>query len=183
MRSKQDDIKRIIEGCKINDRRAQELLYKEFYVSMAALCIRYINNEQDAMDILNDGFLKIFRNIQSYNNTKAGIYTWMSRIMINTAIDFLRKRPVAFVADFSSIKEETAVENNIVQKINADALLSLIRQLPTATQLVFNLYAVDGFNYREISEMLKIGEGTSRWHISEARRQLKKLILSYQIKL
>ena len=183
MHSKQDDIKKIIEGCKINDRRAQELLYKEFYRSMAALCTRYISNEQDAMQILNDGFLKIFRNIPLYDNTKAGIYTWMSRIMINTAIDFLRKRPIIYVADFSSAEEENAVENNIMQKINADDLLSLIRQLPAATQLVFNLYSVDGFNYREISRMLKISEGTSRWHISEARRQLKKLILSYQIKL
>ncbi|MEO8720146.1 MAG: RNA polymerase sigma factor [Ginsengibacter sp.] len=183
MRSKKEDINKIIEGCKINDRRSQELLYKEFYMSMASLCKRYISNEQDAMQILNDGFLKIFKNIQLYNNAKAGIYTWMSRIMINTAIDFLRKRPIAYVSDFSSTEEESAVENNIVQKINADALLSLIRQLPIATQLVFNLYTIDGFNHREISKMLKISEGTSRWHISDARRQLKKLILSYQIKL
>jgi RNA polymerase sigma factor (sigma-70 family) len=183
LRSKQDDIKKIIEGCKINDRRAQELLYKEFHVSMAAICTRYISNEQDAMQILNDGFLKIFRNVQSYNSAKAGIYTWMSRIMINTAIDFLRKRPIAFVSDFPSTEEETAIENTIVQKINADALLSLIRQLPSATQLVFNLYTVDGFNHREIGKILEISEGTSRWHISEARRELKKLILSYQKKL
>ena len=183
LRSKKDDITKIIEGCKINDRRSQELLYKEFYVSMASLCKRYISNEQDAMDILNDGFLKIFRNIQLYKNAKAGIYTWMSRIMINTAIDFLRKRPIAYVSDFSSTEEETAIENNIVQKINADALLSLIRQLPAATQIVFNLNTVDGFSHHEISETLKISEGTSRWHLSEARRQLKKLILSYQIKL
>ena len=181
MRSEQDDIKKIIEGCKINDRRSQELLYKEFYMSMASLCKRYISNEQDAMDILNDGFLKIFRNIQLYNNTKAGIYTWMSRIMINTTIDFLRKRPITYLSDFSSTEEETAIENNIAQKINADALLSLIRQLPAATQIVFNLYTVDGFNHHEISETLKISEGTSRWHLSEARQQLKKLILSYQI--
>jgi RNA polymerase sigma-70 factor (ECF subfamily) len=179
--SNQDDIIKIIEGCKINDRRAQERLYKEFYVSMAAICTRYISNEQDAMGILNDGFLKIFRNIQLYSFAKAGIYTWMSRIMINAAIDFLRKRSITYVSDLSSAEQETAVENNIVQKINADALLSLIRKLPAATQIVFNLYAVDGLNHHEIGEMLKISEGTSRWHVSEARKQLKKFIQSYQI--
>jgi len=172
-----EDIKALIEGCKKNDRKAQGLLYRKFYVAMASICSRYISNQQDAMQILNDGFLKMFKNIQSYDENKAGFYAWINKIMVNTAIDFLRKRHITYTSELSDIKEESAIENSVIQKINADELLSLIRQLPAATQLVFNLYTVDGFNHREIGEMLGISEGTSKWHLSEARRQLKQSIL------
>ena len=144
---------------------------------MASICLRYINDSQDAMQVLNDGFLKVFKNIQTFNNEKAGLYTWMSRIMINTAIDYLRKRSIAYETNLSDIKEEAAIESSTIQKMDADALLSLIQKLPKATQLVFNLYTVDGFNHREISEILGISEGTSKWHLSEARKQLKKILL------
>jgi len=172
-----DDIESLIEGCKKNDRKAQELLYKKFYIAMSSLCIRYINNQQDAMQVLNDGFLKVFKNIGMYNPYQAGFYTWIRKIMINTAIDFLRKRPITYTTDFSDFKEEPIIENNVVQKMNADDLLSNIQQLPPATQVVFNLYTVEGFNHREIGEMLTISEGTSKWHLSEARKLLKKLIV------
>jgi RNA polymerase sigma factor (sigma-70 family) len=176
----EDDIQVLIEGCKKNDRKAQGLLYNKFYVAMAAICARYINNKQDAMQVLNDGFLKVFKNIKSYDAGIASLYTWVRKIIINTAIDFLRKLPVAYTADLSDIKEETAIENHVIQKMNADELLGLIKQLPKATQLVFNLYSVDGFNHREIAEMLSISEGTSKWHVSEARKQLKQSIVKLQ---
>jgi RNA polymerase sigma-70 factor (ECF subfamily) len=171
----EDDIQALIKGCKQNDRKAQELLYKRFYVAMGSLCARYINNQQDAMQVLNDGFLKVFSNIKSYDPGKAGIYTWMNKIMINSAIDFLRKRPIIYSSDLSD-REEPSIENSIIEKMNADELLSLIKQLPTATQLVFNLFTIDGFSHREVSEMLGISEGTSKWHVSEARKQLKQSI-------
>ncbi len=173
----EDDIQILIEGCKKNDRKAQELLYNKFYVAMASLCARYISNNQDAMQVLNDGFLKVFKNIKSYNSGIASFYTWVRKIIINTAISFLRKSPIAYTSDFSEMKEETAIQNNIIEKMNADELLSLIRKLPAATQVVFNLYTVDGFNHREIGEMLGISEGTSKWHLSEARKKLKQSIM------
>ncbi len=95
-----DDIPALIEGCKNNNRKAQELLYKKFYVAMASLCIRYIRNEQDAMQVLNDGFLKVYKNISSYNPGKASLYTWIRKIVINTALNFLKKQPIFFASDF-----------------------------------------------------------------------------------
>ena len=179
----EDDIQQLIEGCKKNDRKAQELLFKKFYVAMSSLCIRYINDQQDAMQVLNDGFLKVFQNIDAYNPYKASLYTWIRKIVINTALDFLRKKPLFNSTDLSDIEEESSVENSIIQKMNADDLLNTIKQLPAATQLVFNLYTVDGFNHREIAETLNISEGTSKWHLSEARRQLKQLLQIKQIRL
>ena len=174
----EDDISGLVEGCVKNNRKAQELLYKKFYVAMASLCARYISNQQDAVQVLNDGFLKVFKNIHLYTPVKASLYTWIRKIMINTAIDFFRKQPlpIIFTRDLSAMHEETAVENSIIQKIDADELLQSIKRLPKATQLVFNLYTIDGFNHREISEMLGISEGTSKWHLSEARKQLRQSI-------
>jgi RNA polymerase sigma factor (sigma-70 family) len=172
----EDDISVLVEGCVKNDRKAQELLYKKFYVAMASLCARYISNQQDAMQVLNDGFLKVFKNIHLYAAAKASLYTWIRKIMINTAIDFFRKQPAIFTRDLSAMNEEAVVESSVIQKIDADELLQSIKRLPKATQLVFNLYTIDGFNHREISEMLGISEGTSKWHLSEARKQLRQSI-------
>jgi RNA polymerase sigma factor (sigma-70 family) len=176
----EDDIQALVDGCKKNDRKAQELFYKRFYAAMASLCIRYISNQQDAMQVLNDGFLKVFKSIQTYDAVKASLYTWIRKIMINTAIDFLRKRPILYTTDISAVCEETAIENSAVHKMDADKLLSLIKKLPKATQLVFNLYTVEGYNHREIAEILNISEGTSKWHLSDARKQLKQSITSLQ---
>jgi RNA polymerase sigma factor (sigma-70 family) len=175
--SSDDDIQILIGGCLKNDRKAQEHLYKRFYQAMMTLCVRYAKDRDDALEMLNDAFLKIFIRIRQYDPTKGALYTWMRKIVINTAIDFLRKQqnvPVAEVA--LTNEEEPGIENEAVQKMNGDELLGMIRQLPAATGMVFNLYIVDGFTHREIASMLAISEGTSRWHLSEARRQLKLII-------
>src|SRR5580704_526947 len=102
---------------------------------MASLCIRYISNQQDAMQVLNDGFLKIFKNIDSYSPFKASLYTWIRKIIINTALDFLRKKTLKYSDDISDLETEPAIVNSVVQKIDAEDLLNAIKQLPAATQL------------------------------------------------
>lgn len=144
---------------------------------MMALCVRYAKDKNDALEILNDGFLKVFKNIDQYDAEKASLYTWMRRIIINTAIDFLRKKQAYYDMDvLLDIQEGPGIENEALFKLSGAELLKIIRQLPAATSTVFNLYVVDGFNHREIGTMLGISEGTSRWHLSEARRQLKIII-------
>jgi RNA polymerase sigma-70 factor (ECF subfamily) len=175
--SSEDDIQILIGGCLKNDRKAQEQLYKKFYQAMMALCVRYTKDKNDALEILNDGFLKVFKNIDQYDAAKASLYTWMRRIMINTAIDFLRKKQVYYDMDvLLEGREEAGIENEALQKMSGGELLKAIRQLPATTCTVFNLYVIDGFSHREIATMLEISEGTSRWHLSEARRQLKIII-------
>jgi len=129
------------------------------------------------MEVLHDGFLKVFKHIGTYQADKASLYTWIRRIVINTAIDHLRKQQAyPDTEGLSAGADEPAIDNEALNKLSGEALLKMIRQLPAATGLVFNLYAVDGFSHREIGTLLGISEGTSRWHLSDARRQLKALI-------
>lgn len=142
--------------------------------------MRYTKNQQDGLEILNDVFVKIFKSVQQYDFTKASFYTWASKIAINTAIDFLRKQRLSIVnTDFDG-EDGPAINEDVLQKLNADSLLAMIRKLPPATQLVFNLYTVEGYNHREIGDMLQISEGTSKWHLAEARKLLQKNIHAQQ---
>lgn len=167
----------MIKGCLNNDRTAQEHLYKRYYHAMMALCVRYTKDRNDALEILNDAFLKVFKRLIQYDAAKGSLYTWMKRIVINTAIDFLRKQQAYHNMEVMLVdEEEPGIENEAVGKMNGEELLKIIRQLPAVTRLVFNLYVVDGYNHREIGVMLGISEGTSRWHMSEARRRLKIII-------
>ena len=183
MLSTEDDIQILIRGCIGNDRKAQEKLYRKFYPAMMALCVRYIRNRENAVEVMNDGFLKVFRNIGQYDVAKASLYTWMRRVMINTAIDYIRRQHIHADMDMlPDFEEGPGVENEALSKFSGEELLNMIRQLPNTTCIVFNLYAIDGFNHREIGELLQISEGTSRWHLSEARKQLKTLIHLMELK-
>lgn len=173
----EDDIHEVIRGCLKNDRRSQEELYKRYYPAMMALCLRYVGNPGDAVEILNDAFLKVFRQMGRYEAAKGALYTWMRKILINTALDSLRKQKMIRYHEMPTATEpEPGIENEAISKLNSDELLGLIRQLPLTTCLVFNLHGIDGFSHREIADMLGISEGTSRWHLSDARRQLKQII-------
>jgi RNA polymerase sigma-70 factor (ECF subfamily) len=171
-----DDIQILIRGCLKNNRKAQEEMYKRFYPAMMGICIRYTRNEHDAVEVLNDGFLKAFLHIDQYDVTKATFYTWLRRIMLNTAIDLGRRQEGYHQKGILSGEQEEGIENEAIQKLRGEDLLKMIRQLPAATRLVFNLYTIEGFNHREIASMLEISEGTSRWHLSEARQKLKLII-------
>jgi RNA polymerase sigma-70 factor (ECF subfamily) len=175
--SEEDDIQIVLRGCLNNDRKSQERLYKRFYHAMMALCVRYTRNSQDAIEVMNDGFLKVFKNIGAYQADKGSLYTWIRTIIVHTAIDFLRKQQAyPEMVVLTGVMDEPAVDNEALSRLSGEEMLRIIRQLPAATGLVFNLYAVDGFNHREIATLLGISEGTSRWHLSEARKQLKILI-------
>jgi RNA polymerase sigma factor (sigma-70 family) len=174
--------KSVVDGCINNDRRAQELLYKQFYGPMVALCMRYTRNEEDAIEVLHNGFLKVYKHIGTYDAAKASLYTWIKTIMVNSAIDFIRSRQK--FKNNVELKEEiheTGIDNEAIHRMSATELLGLIRKLPQATQTVFNLYVVEGYNHREVAEILGISDGTSKWHLSEARRQLQQLLLTMHI--
>ena len=171
--------KHVLEGCLKNDRRAQESLYKQFYGSMMAICMRYTRNEEDALEVLHNGFLKVFKHLATYDAAKASLYTWIKTIMVNSAIDFIRsKQKFRNQVELKETHEGGSIDNEAIQRIGAGELLRLVQQLPTATQTVFNLYIIEGYNHREIGSILGISDGTSKWHLSEARRLLKKLLLT-----
>jgi RNA polymerase sigma factor (sigma-70 family) len=175
--SAEDDIQIIIRGCLKNDRRAQEELYKRYYPAMMALCLRYVRSRNDAVEVLNDAFLKIYRHLARWDPAKAMLYTWMRTIVINTALDLLRKQKLIHEREMLPAgEEEPGVDNKAISKLSGDELLTIILRLPVTTRLVFNLHSVEGYTHREISDMLGMSEGTSRWHLNDARRQLKLII-------
>ncbi|HRO44341.1 RNA polymerase sigma factor [Agriterribacter sp.] len=166
----------LINGCIDNDRRAQERLYKQFYVAMMSLCMRYTHNENDAMEVLHNGFLKVYKNIHRFDPLKASLYTWIRSIMIYSAIDFIRQNVKHSRQVEIDQATEPYVDSEAVNKLNAQELLFLVRKLPPATQTVFNLYIIEGFTHKEVGIMMGISEGTSKWHLSEARRLMRKLL-------
>ena len=173
----EDDIQTVIKGCLKNDRRSQEELYKRYYPAMMALCLRYVRRSRDAVEVLNDAFLKVFRQLGRYDAAKGTLYVWMRKILINTALDALRKeKTIRYHEMLTATEEAPGIENEAISKLSGDELLGLIRRLPVTSCLVFNLYSIDGFSHREIGDMLGISEGTSRWHLSDARRKLRLII-------
>jgi RNA polymerase sigma factor (sigma-70 family) len=163
----------IIDGCKKNDPKAQEQLYRYFYQSMMGLCIRYTKCEEDSKLVLNSGFFKVFEKVKEYNPAKASFYTWIRMILVNCCLDHLKsKQRLVFVNELREA-ELLHIEPEVIRKMEAEKILHLIRNLPPATQAVFNLYIIDGYDHKEIASLLQISEGTSRWHLSEARKNLK----------
>lgn len=171
----------LINGCINDDRRAQELLYKQFYGPMSTICLRYTRNQEDAIEVLHNGFLKVYKNIHTYDATKASLYTWIRTIIVNSAIDFIRQRGKFYNHMELEKAEEPAIDADAVQRMSTRELLRLVQQLTPATQGVFNLYVIEGYNHREIANLLGISEGTSKWHLSEARKQLQQLLQTLQV--
>jgi len=167
----------LIKGCILNDRRVQELLYKQYCSSMMVLCKSYTKNEEDAVEVLQDGFLKVFQQIERYDAGKSSLYTWMRTIMIRTAIDFLRSQKARKNVAIEWKEEyEPAIEADALQRMSAQQIQCMLQHLPATTRAVFNLYITEGYNHKEIGELLNISEGTSKWHLSEARKYLTNLL-------
>jgi RNA polymerase sigma factor (sigma-70 family) len=174
--NEQEDINSIISGCRQQDRKAQELLYRNFYRAMMTICVRYTKNEADALDVLNTGFYKVYRNIEKYDAKKATLYTWIRTIVINSCLNFIKARETRSAWNELDQAASVHLSPDVFGKMNSEEILHLVRQLPPATQAVFNLYVMEGYNHKEIGKMLGISDGTSKWHLSEARRILQQLI-------
>ena len=166
----------LIQGCIRNDRRAQEALYKNFYETLAIICMRYTKNQQDAKEVLQNSFLKAFQQIGTFDESKASLYTWLRTITVRCAIDFLRRQKKTITTQELSEDHGEAVDAEALQRMTSQQVLQLVQKLPATTQAVFNLYIMEGYNHREIGELLQISEGTSKWHLSEARKLLTNLL-------
>ena len=171
----------LIVGCRQKDRQYQEQLYKQYYSMFLLVCARYAKDMQDAEQLLNDGFLKVFTHIGSFKD-KGSFEGWMRRIFVNTAINHYHKnRKLQDQLDYSAVEEITPSGDDIISQISGQELLELVNQLPDGYKVVFNLYVVEGFNHREIGEMLNIAEGTSKSQLAKAKIHLKKLLQKYSI--
>ena len=143
---------------------------------MMGLCLRYTKNETDAMEVLNTGFYKVFKNIQRYEPAKASMYTWIRTIVINSCLDYIKIKQKNIQPVELTSTTDIEIDPEIISKMKSAHLLHLVRKLAPATQTVFNLFIIEGYSHKEIAQLLHISDGTSKWHLSEARKNLQKMI-------
>ena len=169
-----DEERQLVQGCIDNDRRSQELFYRKYFPTMYRMCYRYAGKEEEALEILNTGFLRVFTKLHTFS-WQGSLEGWIRRLIFHSLADYYRKhdRKLRFlpVEDWDAPADATPLHN-----LYFEDMVSLIDQLPKATREVFWLYAVDGYTHVEIGDRLGISAGTSKWHLSNARQKLKKLI-------
>ncbi len=167
-----DDLNDILEGCVLGQRKSQEKLYRMFSSKMFGVCLRYCKNYNDAKDVLQDGFVKIFNNIHKFER-RGSFEGWIRRIIVNTAIEKFRKsNPVTLVENFPDIPAEEELEPE--PELNIDYILNLVQELPPQYRMVFNLYVFEDMSHKEISNLLSISEGASKSNLSRARGILRQ---------
>lgn len=170
--SKSFDLPEVIDGCRHKKAWAQRSLVEKYYSLAKRLCLRYAASDMEAEEMVDDGFLKIFDKIQEYD-TERPFEPWLSRIMINTAIDYFRKHSSRVVVTDLDEAYQVACHADQLSLLAAEELLSLIQQLPPAYRMVFNLCAIEGYDHAKVAEMLGISEGTSRSNLTKARAKLQ----------
>ncbi len=177
-----NELKEIIQGCIENNRKSQEQMFKLFYGKMMAVCNRYHRDKDDAQEILQLGFIKVFEKLDKYDHT-GSFEGWMRRIFANTCIDAIRKSkkdPIRtendndFVLDAENEIEEK--EDFEITSIKAEAAMQAIESLSPAYRSVFNLYVIEEYTHKEIGEILGISEGTSKSNLSKAKMNLQKIL-------
>ncbi len=173
-----DPLDNIIKGCLKGDRKCQEQLYKMFSNRMFGLCLQYANNHDDACDILQEGFIKVFRKLEQFTG-KGSFEGWIRRIMINTALERYRSQLHLYpLTDAASMSDEVLHEE-VYQKLSADDLVKLVQELPPRYRMVFNMYAIEGYAHKEIAEIMGITVGTSKSNLSRAREILQRKVKRY----
>lgn len=166
----------LISGCREGNRKAQEKIYRQLYGFAMNIALRYALDEQDAAGILSRAFVKMFRSIAAFDESKGSFHAWLKKIIINEALDHIKQRS-RFSSNELTVAEEPVINNEVIEKTDAAAILQLIRQLPPATHAVFVLYAIEGYTHKEIGAHLHISDGTSKWHLSEARKILQQQLI------
>ncbi len=166
----------LIAACMSNNNQAQQAMLKIFMGYAKSICARYTSNHQEAEEILNEGFLKVFQHLEKYD-TKQPFKAWLRTIFVNTAIDFYRKnQKYQLQSDLEEGLQVQDVDENIISRISAEEILQLIQQLPPGYRIVFTMYVIDGYNHREIGNILGIQEGTSKSNLRSARQKLQRMI-------
>jgi len=173
-------LQELLDGCLQKNRRCQELLYKQFYGYAMSICLRYTRNREEAKEILNDGFMKIFTKLESFDSNRS-FKTWLTRIMINTALDHYRHEVRNNVFDDVDVTEQASVDETVISKLSHEELISLIQKLTPSYRLVFSLSVIDGYTHEEIADQLNISVGASKSNLSRAREKLREMLSKINI--
>jgi RNA polymerase sigma-70 factor (ECF subfamily) len=171
-----DEIAHIIEGCRRQDRKSQEKLYRQFYPALFALCRSFFENKHDSLTALNNGMLRVFKNIERFDNSRGSFFNWVYTIVRNAALTQVRNNksenpPELLTDDMHSLPDH----NPFIEKDWPD-IYKFLGQLPVTTRAVCTLYYLEGYSLKEISVALEMKEGTIKWHLNESRKRLKNII-------
>lgn len=166
----------LLEGCKKNDRESQRLLYQHFYAYAMGICLRYCRSLEEAKEIVNDGFMKVFQKLNQHE-TELSFKGWLRKIMIHSAIDHYRKESKHYHhVEASADRVVEPVVGTVLDDISYAELIGMIQHLSPAYRSVFNLHVIDGYTHDEIAKILGISEGTSKSNLMKARENLKAMI-------
>jgi RNA polymerase sigma factor (sigma-70 family) len=168
----------IIKGCVSGDRKAQGKLFNHFSNEMFGVCLYFSKDYTEAEDTLHDGFMKVFQKIEQFEY-KGSLAGWIRKIMVNTALEKFRKQHLLYVVGDEYENNEDINHENVISNLSAHDLINLIRELTPQYKMVFNLFAIEGYSHKEISEMLGISEGTSKSNLARARNVLQNKVKKY----
>lgn len=168
----------IVKACKKGNRKAQEQLYNAFANKMYAVCLYYSKDKDDAEDLLHNGFIKVFQKIEQFKGD-GPFEAWIRRVFMNTALEIYRKKRVLYSINEDIDYPAYVEDEDAVSQLSTEELIKLIQELPPAYQMVFNLYAIEGYSHKEISKMLDIAEGTSKSNLARARMNLQKKVVNH----
>ncbi len=168
----------IIQGCLKGDKRAQRQLYQQYKGLLFGICLRYSRNREEAKDMLQDGFVKIYRDLYQYRPI-GPFGGWMRRVMVNVCLQHIRKKK-SWIQDqnveIESVADQYMAEDDIFSEFRAKALVNMVQGLPDGYRAVFNLYVIEGYNHKEIAQKLDISESTSKSQLSRAKASLRKIL-------
>ena len=179
-------LQQLIKGCLEGDRKAQQAVYKLLYGKMKVVCMRYTRDTDQALDVLQEGFIKVFQNMERYSG--AGSFEgWVRRIMVNLSIDRFRKQKNDFlllngstsIEDYEDVVEDELDVESVDYDFTPEQILEAMQQLSPAYKTVFNLYVFENYTHQDIAEALSISIGTSKSNFAKAKRNMKKILLKY----
>lgn len=171
----------IIRGCLQNSAAMQKMLYDKYAAKMYGIAVRYAHDPEDAKDILQDGFVKVFQNLSKFKGTGA-FEGWMRRIFVNTAIEHYRKKNNTYEIQESHEEQINDREVTALDKLAAVEILNMVKSLPNGYRTVFNLFAIEGYSHKEIADLLNISEGTSKSQYARAKALLQEKIKNHEKK-
>lgn len=173
-------ISTIIQNCKADDLRSQEMLYKHFYGYALGIALRYLMNKDDALETVNDAFIKVFKSISTFKND-ADFKPWFRRILVNTALDHKRRNmKFSQAIEMTDTAQQTTYTSGI-ENLSAKDILALMKNLNETQHLIFNLYEIDGYSHKEIATLLNIPESSSRTYLSRAKQAMQQLLITHSI--
>jgi RNA polymerase sigma factor (sigma-70 family) len=168
--------KKLIKNCLAGNAAAQEKLFKKYYALMLGICLRYAKDRDGALEILQEGFIKIFGNLDKFK-FEGSFQGWMKRIMVNSAIDKYRKNSAEPVSYDIEDHQNLGVKDDVFSNFEKEDLLNCIQELPEGYRTIFNMYVIEGFSHKEIAKELNISEGTSKSQLFKAKQLLKKIVV------